>query len=90
MAPLFDTLDTASTLFVREEYARVIPLLRRILAEDPHNLDAALRLATAHSALGQQARFSGGAVHASEAPERDLSVQISGWMLMEAAHTLSG
>lgn len=42
------------------------------------------------SALGQQARFSGGAVHASEAPERDLSVQISGWMLMEAAHTLSG
>ena len=56
MASLFDTLDTASTLFVREEYARVIPLLRRILAEDPHNLDAALRLATAHSALGQQAQ----------------------------------
>jgi tetratricopeptide (TPR) repeat protein len=56
MAPLFDTLDTASTLFVREEYARVIPLLRRILAEDSHNLDAALRLATAHSALGQDAQ----------------------------------
>ena len=56
MAPLFDTLDTASTLFVREEYARVIPLLRKILAEDPYNLDAALRLATAHSALGQTAQ----------------------------------
>jgi hypothetical protein len=30
-----------------------------------------------------------GAVNASEMPERDLSVQLSGWMLMEAAHTLS-
>jgi len=56
MAALFDTLDTASTLFVREEYARVIPLLRKILVEDSHNLDAALRLATAHSALGQRAQ----------------------------------
>lgn len=41
------------------------------------------------SAQGQRARFAGGAVHASEAPERDLSVQISGWMLMEAAHTVA-
>ncbi len=56
MAALFETLDTASTLFVREEYARVIPLLARILAADPYNLDAALRLATAHSALGQASR----------------------------------
>jgi tetratricopeptide (TPR) repeat protein len=56
MSRLFDVLDEASTLFVREEYARVIPLLRKILAEDPHNLDAALRLATAHSALGQGAQ----------------------------------
>ena len=55
MSPLFDVIDTASTLFVREEYARVIPLLRKILAEDSHNLDAALRLATAHSALEQGA-----------------------------------
>jgi tetratricopeptide (TPR) repeat protein len=56
MNRLFDMLDEASTLFVREEYVRVIPLLRKILAEDPHNLDAALRLATAHSALGQRAQ----------------------------------
>ncbi|HKZ31654.1 MAG TPA: sulfatase-like hydrolase/transferase [Vicinamibacteria bacterium] len=55
MSRLFEVLDEASTLFVREEYARVIPLLRRILQQDPHNLDAALRLATAHSALGQGA-----------------------------------
>jgi predicted alpha-1,6-mannanase (GH76 family) len=30
-----------------------------------------------------------GAVAESTAPERDLSVQVSGWMLMEAAHTVS-
>lgn len=35
------------------------------------------------------ARFIDGAVRASGTPERDLSVQISGWMLMEAAHTAS-
>jgi choline-sulfatase len=52
MARLFETIDKASDLFVREEYARAIPLLERVRAEDPGNLDAALRLATAHSMLG--------------------------------------
>jgi tetratricopeptide (TPR) repeat protein len=52
MAPLFEALDQASGLFAREEYAAALPLLRKILARDPANLDTALRLATAHSALG--------------------------------------
>jgi predicted alpha-1,6-mannanase (GH76 family) len=30
-----------------------------------------------------------GAVIESATPERDLSVQVSGWMLMEAAHTVA-
>jgi predicted alpha-1,6-mannanase (GH76 family) len=30
-----------------------------------------------------------GSVDSSTVPERDLSVQLSGWMLMEAAHRLS-
>jgi predicted alpha-1,6-mannanase (GH76 family) len=34
------------------------------------------------------AQFVEGAVNASTIAERDLSVQLSGWMLMEAAHTL--
>ena len=55
MTGLFDVLERASDLFVREEYARAIPLLERIRAQDPGNLDAVLRLATAHSALGQAA-----------------------------------
>lgn len=38
---------------------------------------------------GQPARFAGGAVHGSAVAERDLSVQLSAWMLMEAAHTVS-
>lgn len=52
MAPLFLLLDRSSALFVREQYSEVIPLLEQILEKDPHNLDAALRLATAHSSLG--------------------------------------
>ena len=35
------------------------------------------------------ASFAGGAVSSSAIPERDLSVQLSGWMLMEAAHALT-
>ena len=35
------------------------------------------------------AQFAGGAVYSSSIPERDLSVQLSGWMLIEAAHTLT-
>jgi choline-sulfatase len=56
MSRLFDVIEKASGLFVREEYAQAIPLLERILAEDPGNLDAALRLASAHSALGHEER----------------------------------
>jgi tetratricopeptide (TPR) repeat protein len=56
MSRLFDVVEKASGLFVREEYAQAIPLLERILAQDPGNLDAALRLASAHSALGHEER----------------------------------
>jgi tetratricopeptide (TPR) repeat protein len=56
MARLLDVIEKASGLFVSEQYARAIPLLERVLSEDPHNLDAALRLATAYSTLGQEAQ----------------------------------
>lgn len=56
MSRLFDVIEKASGLFVREEYVKAVPLLERILAEDPRNLDAALRLASAHSALGHEER----------------------------------
>src|SRR6185437_7207444 len=41
------------------------------------------------TAGGEKAQFVAGAVTASEIPERDLSVQLSGWMLMEAAHAVA-
>jgi choline-sulfatase len=56
MAPLFEVLDKASGLFVEQRYAEVAPLLEKILKADPHNLDAALRLATAYTGLGQEAK----------------------------------
>ncbi|HEV7570025.1 MAG TPA: sulfatase-like hydrolase/transferase [Thermoanaerobaculia bacterium] len=54
MAPMFPILDEAARLFVHEQYAQAIPLLEQILSKDPHNLDAALRLATSHSSLGHE------------------------------------
>ena len=56
MVGLFEIIEKASGLFVREQYVQVIPLLEKILAADPHNLDAMLRLATAHSSLGHDAK----------------------------------
>jgi choline-sulfatase len=56
MTRLFELFEKVSGLFEAGQYAKVIPLLEKILAEDPNNLDAALRLATAHSALGHEER----------------------------------
>jgi predicted alpha-1,6-mannanase (GH76 family) len=47
------------------------------------------RTAELPTAAGKEAEFVEGAVNASEVPERDLSVQLSGWMLMEAAHAVA-
>ena len=38
---------------------------------------------------GEDAQFVAGAVSGSEVAERDLSVQLSGWMLMEAAYSVT-
>jgi choline-sulfatase len=55
MTHLFAVEDEAAALFVRNEYAKSVPLLVRILKEDPYNLDAALRLGTCYSMLGRDA-----------------------------------
>jgi len=47
------------------------------------------RTAEVPSGGGKSAEFVDGAVNASAVPERDMSVQLSGWMLMEAAVTVS-
>jgi len=56
MTAMMDVIERASGLFENGRYKECIPLFERVLAADPHNLDAALRLATAHSALGENAK----------------------------------
>ena len=56
MTALFPLLDRASRLFTAGGYREVIPLLEQILAKDPQNLDARLRLATSYSSLGENAK----------------------------------
>jgi predicted alpha-1,6-mannanase (GH76 family) len=41
------------------------------------------------TAGGTDAQSVDGAVNASQSPEKDMSVQVSGWMLMEAAHSVA-
>jgi predicted alpha-1,6-mannanase (GH76 family) len=47
------------------------------------------RTAELPKVAGTAAQFTEGAVDGSDIPERDLSVQLSGWMLMEAAHVVA-
>jgi tetratricopeptide (TPR) repeat protein len=56
MIALIPILERAQGLFVREQYAAAIPLLQRILVEDPQNLDAALHLAVSYSQLGNDVK----------------------------------
>ena len=57
MVGLFEILEKASGLFVNERYAEVIPLLERIRAADPNNLDAAA--SARHRALVTRPRGAG-------------------------------
>jgi tetratricopeptide (TPR) repeat protein len=76
MTHLLPLLDQASGLFVRARYAEVIPLLDQILAADPGNLDATLRLATAHSLLGQSARADAAFARAARLAPRSPDVKL--------------
>jgi arylsulfatase A-like enzyme/Tfp pilus assembly protein PilF len=85
MAPMIPLLDQAAGFFVQEKYAQVIPLLEQILVKDPHNLDAALRLATAHSALGHEAAALAAYKHAEQiAPD---SADVRTYLALHMART---
>jgi tetratricopeptide (TPR) repeat protein len=56
MTAMMEVIEHASGLFETGRYKDSIPLFERVLAADPHNIDAALRLASAHSALGENAK----------------------------------
>ena len=73
MVRLFAPLERASALFVAEEFGQAIPLFERILEADPYNLDAMLKIASAHSALGHdrqaEAMFEKAARMAPQSPD---------------------
>jgi len=54
MAPLFHDLDIGAAMFIRHEYEQAIPIFTRLHEADPGNLMVALRLAVAHSVLGDE------------------------------------
>ncbi len=56
MTHLFSDLTRGSELFVREEYEASITVFERVIEEDPENLMVTVRLAVAHSILGDQER----------------------------------
>ena len=56
MTDLLPAIERASALFTERKYREVVPLLEQIVAKDPFNIDALLRLATAHSSLGRNAQ----------------------------------
>lgn len=56
MTALFPLIDRASALFAAGDYRQAVPVLDQIVAKDPNNLDATLRLASAYSSLGDNTR----------------------------------
>jgi choline-sulfatase len=52
MTALLPLIEQASARFTAADYGGAIPLLDQIIARDPNNLDARLRLATSYSSLG--------------------------------------
>jgi predicted alpha-1,6-mannanase (GH76 family) len=79
--------DTAAQLVVAS--ARAVWDNRQTIDDLP--LFAAFwdRTAEVPTAGTKDAQFVEGAVNSSEIPERDLSVQLSAWMLLEAAHVVT-
>ena len=76
MTALFGDLERASAIFTAGDYAAAIPVLTKILAADPNNLDATLRLATAHSSLGHDALAIAAFKKAGALPPRSPDVKM--------------
>ena len=56
MTHLFSDLNEGAELFVREEYEASIRVFEKVMAEDRENLMVTVRLAVAHSILGNRER----------------------------------
>jgi tetratricopeptide (TPR) repeat protein len=85
MVRQFAPLERASALFVAGNYAQAIPLFERILAADPYNLDAMLRVASAHSALGHDRQAE--AMFAQAARKAPQSADVKVYLALHYART---
>jgi choline-sulfatase len=76
MITLLPTIELASELFAAGEYQKAIPVLEKVRAADPGNLDATLRLAVSESMLGRRAEaealFSRAKAIAPDSPDVDV------------------
>ena len=76
MIGLLPTIERASGLFSAGQYAEAIPVLEKVRAADPGNLDATLRLAVCESMLGHRAEaetlFSRARALAPDSPDVDV------------------
>jgi tetratricopeptide (TPR) repeat protein len=59
MTHIFRDLDIGSALFVRKQYAEAVRVFGRVHEIDPENLVVTLRLAVAHSVLGNEQEAEG-------------------------------
>jgi len=59
MTHLFHDLNVGSTMFLHERYEKAIPFFARVLAADPDNMVATLRLAVSYSVLGHGGEAEG-------------------------------
>ncbi|MBP8275004.1 MAG: sulfatase-like hydrolase/transferase [Acidobacteria bacterium] len=76
MVALLTDIERVSGLFVNARYADAIPLLVKIRAKDPYNLDATLRLASAYSALGRNAEADATFARAAELAPASADVKV--------------
>ena len=75
-------LGSAKAAWEHRQTAEDLPLFSAFWDRDAE-------LPTTESKEAQFAQAVDGAVNSSQIPERDLSVQLAGWMLMEAAHAVA-
>jgi len=66
MVHLYRDLDIGASLFIRGEYRQAIPVFARVAEADPENFMVALRVAVAHSVVGNEAAAMESFVRARE------------------------
>ncbi|HEX5215017.1 MAG TPA: sulfatase-like hydrolase/transferase [Vicinamibacterales bacterium] len=84
MTRTLELIQEGGQLFVAGRYAQAIPIFEKVLGADAGNLDAMLRLATAYSALKQEAKAMAMFTRAAAAAPNSLDVRL--YLALHYAH----